>query len=368
MRVLFDGHWWVDNGPISGRVVVRDLVEAWARTFPQDDVVLAVPRRSVAEVGATMPDNVRCVATHLQPHALVAAVESVRVQRRHGPFDLVLTQNFTSVVGPGVPFIHDVLFQTNPEWFTRVERAYFAAIPVLARRAPVVLTSSQHEADRIKRLNPRVARVAAIGLGVPTGLATAVPTAPQAGADLGSFALSVGRLNIRKNLALAIEGALLSGELSKERPLVVVGEAAGKAESKTAAMAEAEAAGHLRFLGGVSDAELAWLYSRAELFVYMSLDEGFGLPPHEALHFGCPVLVSDLPVFRETLGATVTYADPHDPAGIAAATSAALKGRAGQSRPVAPTPSWQQVVERARAAVEEALTSGAQASVDVDAD
>jgi glycosyltransferase involved in cell wall biosynthesis len=348
MRVLFDGHWWVDNGPISGRVVVRDLVTAWAHRFGEDEVVLAVPRRSVDEVEASMPDNVRCVATYLQPHALVAAVESVRLLRRHGPFDLVLTQNFTPVVGPAVPFIHDVLFQTNPEWFTRVERAYFAGIPVLARRAPVVLTSSQNEADRIRRLNPRIKDVAAIGLGVPTGLTTVTPQAPAGVEGLASFVLSVGRLNVRKNLGTAIEATIASGVLSPERPMLVVGEPAGRTDAKSAAMTDAESRGLVRFLGGVSDAGLAWLYAHAALFVYVSLDEGFGLPPHEALHFGCRVLVSDLPVFRESLGTSATYADPRDPADVAAQVAVALAAPA----PVdVPTPSWQQVVERAREAV-----------------
>jgi glycosyltransferase involved in cell wall biosynthesis len=348
MRVLFDGHWWVDNGPISGRVVVRDLVTAWARRFSDDEVVLAVPRRSVADVEATMPDNVRCVATHLQPHAVVAAVESVRLLRKHGPFDVVLTQNFTPVVGPAVPFIHDVLFQTNPEWFTRVERAYFAGIPILARRAPVVLTSSQNEADRIQRLNPRIKQVTAIGLGVPTGLTSVTPQAPAGVEGLASFLLSVGRLNVRKNLGAAIEAAIASGELSADRPMLVVGEPAGRTDEKSAAMTDAEARGLVRFLGGVSDAELAWLYGHAALFVYVSLDEGFGLPPHEALHFGCRVLVSDLPVFRESLGDAATYADPRDTADVASKVAVAL----GTPAPTdVPTSSWEQVVEKARAAV-----------------
>ena len=55
-------------------------------------------------------------------------------------------------------------------------------------------------------------------------------------------------------------------------------------------------------LGRLDDAALLAAYQSADLLVLPSLDEGFGLPPLEALACGTPVAVTDLPVFRETLG------------------------------------------------------------------
>ncbi len=57
----------------------------------------------------------------------------------------------------------------------------------------------------------------------------------------------------------------------------------------------------IKFLGRVTDAELAGLYKRASLFVFPSSYEGFGLPPLEALSFGCPVVASNTPCSREVL-------------------------------------------------------------------
>ena len=51
----------------------------------------------------------------------------------------------------------------------------------------------------------------------------------------------------------------------------------------------------------------------------MSLDEGFGIPVLEALHFGAPVVVSDIPVFREILGDRATFVSPLDLGAVAAA-------------------------------------------------
>ena len=51
----------------------------------------------------------------------------------------------------------------------------------------------------------------------------------------------------------------------------------------------------------------------------LALDEGFGLPAVEAAKFGAPVLASDIPVFRETLGSYGTLIAPQDTEAIAAA-------------------------------------------------
>ncbi len=110
--------------------------------------------------------------------------------------------------------------------------------------------------------------------------------------------------------------------------------------------------GAVRFLGFVSDAQLAWLYATSNLFVFASLDEGFGMPALEALHFGAPVLVSDIPVFREILGDHAQYVAPTD---VAAVTSA-IDAMAHTPRPEPLDPeslgySWRTSAQTIRAAL-----------------
>lgn len=66
-------------------------------------------------------------------------------------------------------------------------------------------------------------------------------------------------------------------------------------------------------LGFVDEATLISLYKNASLFVFLPLVEGFGFPPFEAMSFGTPSLVSDIPVFREIMGHVVKYVDPLNP-------------------------------------------------------
>src|SRR5258708_3331441 len=72
-------------------------------------------------------------------------------------------------------------------------------------------------------------------------------------------------------------------------------------------------AGSMEFHGGVSDAEYARILSSATALVSASLNEGFGLPLIEAMAGGTPIVVSDIPIFREIGGEAAVFFDPQSP-------------------------------------------------------
>jgi len=78
-------------------------------------------------------------------------------------------------------------------------------------------------------------------------------------------------------------------------------------------------AGALVIHDGVTDEEYGELLDSALALVTMSLDEGFGLPLVEAMVRGTPVVVSDIPIFREIGGDAAVYSDPVDVHAVAAA-------------------------------------------------
>ena len=82
------------------------------------------------------------------------------------------------------------------------------------------------------------------------------------------------------------------------------------------------------FVGGVPLEQTVFFYQAADLFVYPSLNETFGLPILEAMACGCPVVTSDTSAMPETAGGAALLADPKDPASIARAiVKAAGPGR-----------------------------------------
>ena len=73
------------------------------------------------------------------------------------------------------------------------------------------------------------------------------------------------------------------------------------------------------FTGYLPDAELVGVYSNALVFVYPSLYEGFGIPPLEAMHCGCPTIVSDTSSLPEVCADASYFVNPEKPEEIAAA-------------------------------------------------
>ena len=69
---------------------------------------------------------------------------------------------------------------------------------------------------------------------------------------------------------------------------------------------------HVRFLGYIPDETLAVLYRSAEVFVFPSLYEGFGLPPLEAMASGTPVVTSNVSSLPEVTGGAAVLVDPYD--------------------------------------------------------
>lgn len=350
LRVLLDGNWWI-RGPISNREVMREITFTWARLFPEDSLVVAVPLTGVEFARQELAGLARVVATKLRPQGVSAIVELALLSLRLRP-DFTLAHNFTPLLGRSVVFIQDFLFLTNPEWFTRKERAYFSLMPLTVRRADLVIASSVAESQRIVRTSA-ARRAVPVGLGLSRAFAAAEPVAPAGVDGFDGFLLAVGRLTARKNLATTIEAALASGVLSPSFPLLVVGEASGALAEFSPAVRTALDDHLVRLLGRIETEELRWLYENAALFLFLTLDEGFGLPTLEALACRTPILASDIPVFREILGERARLVDPRDVSAISASIRELVADPPESPDPTAVLEyySWDAVVTRLRAAM-----------------
>ena len=344
-RVLFDGYWLAE-GPPSGRNVVEGLIAGWTSAFPRDEILVAIPEKWPTlelPTGAIQHP----VRTRIRNHGLWC---SLQIGRESIGFDAVITQNFTPMLGSGgarrATFLHDAIFKEHSEWFTPAERAYLALASAGLTKADAIITSSESERARITHYFPRAAaRVHSVGLAVPVALANARGEHTRAVHAMRPFILTVGRLNIRKNLSRLIEAFEESG-LKDSFDLLVVGEADGRAPALP------QESG-VTFTGKVSDEELASFYRRCAFFVFPSLDEGFGLPLAEAAFFGAPSCASDIPAFRE-IGTASAYFDPSDVGEITSTlrAMAAVSAEAIATRnPTVAANSWHLTAARTRAAI-----------------
>jgi glycosyltransferase involved in cell wall biosynthesis len=137
------------------------------------------------------------------------------------------------------------------------------------------------------------------------------------------YILSVGSIEARKNILLAVKALPY---LPEDINLVIVGRHT-KYTDEVTAYAKANRLEHrIRILHGVSDEELPALYAGAEVFVYPSRYEGFGIPIIEAISMGLPVVACTGSCLEEAGGPDSLYVDPDDEQAMAQAIRQSLKG------------------------------------------
>jgi alpha-1,3-rhamnosyl/mannosyltransferase len=129
------------------------------------------------------------------------------------------------------------------------------------------------------------------------------------------YVLHVGTIEPRKNVGalLAAWRILLARRTPPPPPLVLCGGWGWGAETMRGEIAAAEQEGWAVHLGYVGPAALAALYAKAELVVFPSFYEGFGLPALEAMRAGAPLVASDLQVLREVAADAALFAPPDRP-------------------------------------------------------
>ncbi|NTV30775.1 glycosyltransferase family 4 protein [candidate division WWE3 bacterium] len=140
------------------------------------------------------------------------------------------------------------------------------------------------------------------------------------------FLLFVGTVQPRKNIARLINAyaKLLKSGLEKEYELVIAGKKGWMSDDIYETPSVLNIHNQVHFLDYIDDADLPYLYAGAEVFVFPSLYEGFGLPVLEALSSGTKVLTSNNSSLPEVGGNVVTYVDAENIDDIAAGIKQSL--------------------------------------------
>jgi len=151
-------------------------------------------------------------------------------------------------------------------------------------------------------------------------------------APLKPYFLFVGTRYAYKNFPFFIE-SIANFLREEDMEVRVVGPLPSPAEQQL--LESLEIGARVLFCGQVSDMELFHLYNQAYAFVFPSLEEGFGLPLLEAATAGCPILCSDIEVFREIAGDSALYFDPRSKEDFAGQMQTVLSGESQRSQLVA---------------------------------
>ena len=211
---------------------------------------------------------------------------------------------------PLVVTVHDLAVFRHPDAFNRWTRAYSPRVVprVLAAAQRVIAVSefTRHELIELLRVPDEKIRV------VPNAVGEEFTQVGEA--EEGDYVLAVGTLEPRKNLERLVEAVQRT-----KRELRVVG---------ARGWGGVEVGGNgVRWLGEVSDKQLARLYRGAACVAYPSLYEGFGIPVLEAMACGAPVVTTRGTAMEEVADGAAVLVDARDPAEIAAGIERAASDR-----------------------------------------
>lgn len=220
---------------------------------------------------------------------------------------------------PTVVTIHDLsLFvQAHTHEAANVTRGK-RRIPLMARRATMIIAPSEWtKRETIAHLGIKPEKIRVIFEAAREGMTPLPLTACQSVLDRHQikppYLLYVGTIEPRKNLLTLIRAYDELLRTTTHRPqLVLCGGRGWMCEEVFALVAELKLQDAVRFTGYVADEDLPALYSAAELFLYPSFYEGFGLPPLEAMACGTPVITSNVSSLPEVVGEAGLMHDPND--------------------------------------------------------
>lgn len=230
---------------------------------------------------------------------------------------------------PLVITVHDLLFLVLPEggWRGRLRNVFYKEMARrVARRADLVFSDSIHSSlDAQHFIGLAAAKIRVLPLALSEGYRpvrdrAALEEVWQRYGVRPPYVFYLGHFRPHKNVQALLRAFAALGEGLRSSYQLVLG---GRPDHWQAGCRELAGqlgiAGQTRFIGMVAEADMPALYSGADLFVFPSLYEGFGLPPLEAMACGTAVVAANRTSLPEVVGEAGVLVDPEDLDGLSAA-------------------------------------------------
>ena len=227
--------------------------------------------------------------------------------------------------GKTVVTIHDCIHLRFPQYLPNRVAHFYAHLFLssAARKASRVITVSEaSKRDIVELLHAPAGKIEVVYNGFDERLASPSDEDKARVRDRfqldAPFVLYAGNIKPHKNVDRLIEAfAQLRQRGMDQVKLLIIGDDISKYSNLRRLVHRHQLHQQVRFLGFVSTDTLAALYQLAQVFVFPSLYEGFGLPPLEAMANGTPVITSNVSSLPEVVDDAALLIDPMDAGGIA---------------------------------------------------
>jgi glycosyltransferase involved in cell wall biosynthesis len=319
-----------------------NLARAVAYSLSPGSLCLYLPRDAVSLNGMPARREIAPVPT---PHELLRAAWEqtvVPVQARSHRIDVYHSPNYTLPLAlpcPSVLTVHDLAFLRTGLHNRRLQLylKFFASIAV-RHASQIICVSEATRGDLESRFPSSRARATVIYEGLDPRFEERPAKAAIDCFRLESglerpYVLFVGAIEPRKNLPRLIRAFEQVVDAARiPHDLVICGPWGWRYTPSKNAIEASPCVGRIRRLGYVADESLPMLYAGADALAYVSLFEGFGLPPLEGMAMGTPVITSSVSSMPETVGDAAVKVDPTDVGSISRALALVLTDSAKAAR------------------------------------
>lgn len=330
MRIGFDGKRAVQNNTGLGNYS-RYILEILGKYYPENEYYIFAPKQK---------ENVRLQRVLQRYPFLKMTYPSsawkifskiwrfcgINGQLRTSAIDVFhglsneLPVNIRKAGMKSVVTIHDLIFLRYPSFYKPIDRAiYTYKFRKACENADRIIAVSEcTKKDVIELFRIPESKITTIYQGCDGSFLSEASDEKKAEVRAKyhlpqRYILNVGSIEERKNVWLAVKAI---ETMAEDIFLVIVGRWTHYADEVKEYVSAHHLTDRVVFLTSMAFTDLPAVYQQAEVFVYPSLYEGFGIPIVEALNSGVPVVAATQSCLQEAGGPTSLYVDPHDAAGL----------------------------------------------------
>lgn len=315
--------------PFGAGVYIIQLIRALAGLGGKDDLVVFVHRSRRAIIGdvagiewVNVPDKPPWRRLLWEQLALPRLARRARLDLLHSPH---YTRPFW-LPCKSIVTLHDMTFFLYPELHTQAKRLFFpAAIRASAPLADALIAVSENtRQDAIRLLHLPPQKVFTVHHGVtddfkPINEPGLLENVRHKYGLPSQFILYVGLVEPRKNLPLLLRSFKKATDEGIQASLVVAGSFGWMVDAVFEQIRALGLETKVLFTGYIPRQDLPMIYNLADLLVYPTLYEGFGLPVLEAMACGLPVVATEVSSIPEVIGEAGVLVPPTDEDALAQA-------------------------------------------------
>lgn len=338
MKIVFDARMINGQKHGIGRYA-EEVLGVFASSIKDDELVLLVSPGRPEKLNSEFS----CVETDIPMYSMQEHSAIPVLLKKLGA-DLYYLPSYNAPVECPCKFIftiYDLIHLRYPESLLKKFRNklyYHVYVGPAAKRADAVVTISEtSKKDIVEMLGVPEEKLSNCGVGISETFHS-VRERETDSPNPRPYLLSVSNAKRHKDtitLVKAYQTLVIQGQIDME--LVLIGN-----QHKEVEEIALDSDGRMKILTGLDDEAVARWMKHAELFVFTSLYEGFGLPPLEALACGTPVVSSDSPALKEALGECAFYYSTGNCQSLSEVVTGALNDKSSAAK-------VQKGIERARA-------------------